>query len=577
MKRVVCRGWGIEWECSCCGRLVEGAAPSATMRGLACDDCLDHNLCGEPFIPLTVKMVDRKAKPDARPVIAVCVRDFTCLLETGETFPLEELPRRLRDRSHGGANKFEDPPLPPAIVVTDQGVDLLAWLDGSELAEDPFWQWQVALTEMSAWRPEARSQRVRAVSLQPRPLRFGFASRMNGRRRAHGAARWYQLVDVHRFVELPGGWGECDMRDLMKFGVELRDWCNRAGVPVGSSASAIGGRLLRDSRFGDGWRRKVPAATNARARKLLPGNHYQLLTAADKRIPEAHKWDMARAHHWAALNVRFPHPDTLDVRGFFRHAPTDGSGFFRTGSRAWKRELERPGMFIVRVDVPERVTLDPLVLPMLRRPGRRWVGLSSEEIEEVRRLGVDLGDIWCSWTAEDTDERLNEYSFWAQRELQQADAPRWLKPALLAAYGLLAAKPRGYRAAWRKVHRPAGGIGWNTAHGVLLGVEVEPGRPREPQTANVVWRCLIESRVRLEAIRFARDLRAARLRPVAIYADAVFATGDIPGTHGVPPPWRYEGVIHDLTFDGPSRYRSREETRLPGIPRRRDGGLVRAH
>ena len=574
MKRVVCRGRSIEWECSCCGKQITGQAPSATMRGLACDDCLEANLSGEPFIPLTVRMVDRKSKPDERPVIAVCVRDFQCLLESGETFPLEELPKRLRERSHGGANKFEDPPLPPAIVVTDQGVDLLAWLDGSELSQDPFWQWQVAMTEMSAWRPEARSHG--RVSLQPRPLRFGFASRMNGRRRAHGAARWYQLIDVHRFVELPGGWGPCDMRSLLKFGVELREWCNHAGVPVGSSASAIGGRLLRDSRFGEGWRRKVPAATNARLRKMLPGNHYQLLTASDLRHETVHKWDMARAHHWAALNVQFPEPDTLDARGFFRHKPNDGAGAFRQDTRAWRRELERPGAFVVRLDIPERITLDPLLIPCLRRPGRRWVGVFSEELEEIRRAGAGIGDIWCSWTSEDVDERLNEYSYWAQRELQAPNAPRWLKPALLAAYGLLAAKPRGYRAAWRRVAKPAGGVGWNTPHGVLVGVETQPGRVREPQTSNMLWRGMIESRVRLEALQFARGIRAEGARPISVYADAVFALMPHGATVRAPPPWRYEGVIHDLTFDGPSRYRSREETRLPGTPRGREG-LVRAH
>jgi hypothetical protein len=570
---VVCRGRGISWTCSNC-EAEQSKAPSATLMGLLCDACIDLGITGgEPFIPLTVKMMDSKATADERPIIAVSLAERRVILEGGEVFPLDELPRRLMDREHGGANKFEDPPLASAIVVCDQGVDLLAWLDGSAVAEDPFWQWQVAMTEKSAWRPEARSKSPRTF-LEPKARRFGFASRVGGHRRAHGRARWFQVLDVHQFVELPGGWGEQTSSDLLKFGFELREWCNRVKVPVGSSASAVGARLLRDSRFGEGWRRKVPAATNARARMMLPGNHYQLLAPTGKQFEQVHKWDMARAHHWAALTTRFPHPDRLDARGWFRHAPTDQQvcGPIRRGSPEWREMVTQPGMFVGRLTVPEQASLDPLALPILRKAGSRWATFSSAELAEALEAGATLGDIWASWVSPDVDERLNEYSCWAQEELQRSGAPRWLKPALLSAYGLLAARPRAHRAAWRWVHKTDGGVGWQTSEGYLSGLEIEKGKVSEPQTVNVIWRVLIERAVRQEALRFARSVRDHGGRPLAVYADAIFAiVRDGEPSMRIPPPWRYEGVIHNLEFEGPSRYRSREETRLPGTPRKREG------
>jgi hypothetical protein len=571
--RVVVKGRGIRWECTGCYE-PQTVAPSGDT--LTCDRCIDAGRRGEPFIPLTVKMTPAKGTPDLRPVVAVCVRDFQCVTEDGETFDLEELSERLRPRKAGerGRARLGVPDeLPPAIVVTDQGVDLLAWLDNGPCGRDPFWQWQVALTEMSAWRPEAgRVRRRRAVALQPRPMRFGFSSRKGASRRAHSKARWYQVIDVHRFCELPDGWGDLDARALLRFGVQVRDWCNMQHLPVGSSGSAIGSRLLRDERFGAGWRRKIPAATNARARTMLPGNHYQLLTVSGKRFPEAHKFDMRRAHHWAALTGGFPHPDLLNAEGWFRHMPHDGqtAGPIKAGSPRWRMMVARPGMFIARVHVPERVALDVLEIPALRRRGERWVVLSSDEIDYVRRhgAGVRLGDVWAAWTSPEVDERLNEYSWWAQTELSRPGAPAWLKPTLLSPYGLLAAKARKYRSAWRWTSRSEGEIGWPTAHGELVGMEREAGKAREPAHTNVIWRCLIEARVRMEALRFAREIRGAGARPLAVYADAVFATAaNSPfQTTALPEPWRCAGVIHDLTFDGAQRYRAREETRLPGTP-----------
>ena len=577
MRRLVCRYPFEPWDCSVCGAEQIKRAPVSVIAGLACEKCVDRGMRGEPFIPLTVRMIDGAGKPDERPIVAVSVRDDQVILEDGETFALAELPRRLAERRHGGGGFGEHgyqaaEQIPPAIVITDASVDLLAYLERSELRKNPLYTWQVGLREQGSWRPEARSK-GRFTFTVPKPVRFGFASQRGGRRRAKGRARWYQLIDIHLFAELPDGWGCPDARDLLAFGLELRQWANREQLPVLAGASAYGGRLLRDARFGGGWRRKVPAATNTAIRRLLPGNHYQLLTGTDRLLPEVHKFDMSRAHHHAALLTRFPHPDQLEAVGMFRGPSPIGRpmakhrGPIKVGTDRHAELIRQPGMFIAAVSVPELVAIDSLQIPQLRKPGRRWQPFTSVELAALP-AGVRLLDVWCAWSSPETDERLNEYAWWAQNQLGQPDAPAWLKPTLLAAYGMLAVRARQFRNAWRWVNRSdAGAIGWQTAKGMLLGYELEAERAREPQTVNVLARALIESRVRLEALAFARELRAGGMRPVAVYADAVFATGTPPAR--LPVPWRYEGTVHDLRFDSPARYRSREETRLPGTPRGR--------
>lgn len=515
-----------------------------------------------------------------RPLVAVSMARGQAALEGGEVFELPGLVDRLREYApgeRGTAGRTE--PLPPAIVLTDNALDLLGFLDQSTCAKSPFWQWQVSIRSTGAWRPEARSHGRQF--LQATPRRFGYASRVGGHRRPTGRSRWYLMLDPHQFCELPGGWGALELTDLLRFGLELREWTNRVRLPLLQSVSSYGGRLLRDARFGEGWRRKVPAATNRRIRTLLPGNHYQLLTGRELTHPLAHKWDQQAAHHHAAYMSRFPHSDELRVAGRFRTpAPPAGAPFtvrgpIRAGSPEWFELTSRPGMFTIAVSVDERVALDNLELPQLRRAGRHWQTFTSVELEHVRATpGVRLLDLWCCWTSPQEDDRLRDYAAWASRELEAAEPTRrrWLKPLLLAAYGMLAVRPSKFRNGWRWCHRPDGAVGWQTPYGQLVGLERVGRREREPQTANVLWRAIIESRVRLESLRFARELRGAGARPIAIYADAVFATAAPEFDHFyAPAPWRYEGPIHELSFESPGRYRSREEVRLPGSPRARDG------
>jgi hypothetical protein len=572
------------WTCSGCGSRMLDQPPRSVVAGLVCEWCLDRGVKGEPFIPLTVRPMAPAQKPTVRLVMAVSMAEKLCATEDGETFTLDELVDRIRERKSGevGGHRYKPLPerLPPAMIFTDNPVDLLGFLDASPAAGSRFWQWQVNVRSSGGpWRPEATARRRRTY-LTPKPARFGYASRgPNGERRAKGGALWWSLINPMDFL------GELEplshVGDLLQFGLALRDWSNLHKLPVLASPGAYGTRLLKDSRFAAGWRRKVPAATNARLRPHLPGNHYQLVGKPALSYPRAHKFDQAAAHHHAALTIRFPHANELDARGWFRRPqPTNGARVHARGgilarSKQWEALTKNAGMFVIAIDVPEIVTLDKLNLPCLRRPGRRWWAITSVELEHIhgmRDQGVELGDIWCCWTSPRDDDRLREYSWWAQDQLRDIDerSKRWVKPLMLAAYGMLAVRPSKFRNAWRWCRHPDGAIGWHTRYGQLVGLERSTKEERESGVANVLWRALIESKVRLESLTFAQKLRAQGMRPLAIYADAVFATGRLPAD-SLPAPWRYEGEIHDLSFEAPSRYRSREETRLPGTPHRTRG------
>lgn len=588
MKRVRCRWPYTPWECSCCGASVEGRAPSSALAGLACDDCLDAGRKGEPFIALTVGPARPVRRLEDRPIVGVSMGASEGVTEAGDLFDLAGLVDRVRERKPGECGFGSELPdrLPPAIIVTDHALDLLAFLDASRASRSPFWQYQVKVRAGGAWRPEARSKRV---FLTPLPVRFGYASRRGRKTRATGRSHWFLLIQPSAFCEVPDGWGPLTSLDLLRFGMDLREWANRQRVPVLQAVSAYGVRLLRDSRFAGGneggWRRKIPAATNRRLRAFLPGNHYQLLGRREHTYSTVHKYDQAGAHHYAALTSQFPHPDSFRVDGWFRRPePIPGTLFdqrgpIRVNTQKWGELTRNPGLFIIGVSVPELVAADNLEIPALRRPGQRWQILTSVELEHARQVpGVRLLDIWACWTSPDQDDRLPEYALWAGQQLAGSTdrRRRWLKPLLLVAYGMLAVRPGRFRTAWRWCARPDGAVGWQTRYGHLTGYERIGSTERESPVANVAWRAIIESKVRLQSLQFARELRSTGMRPIAVYADAVFATGRQPNGPLLPP-WRYEGMIHDLIFESPGRYRSVEETRLPGVPRARDRLIAHNH
>ena len=108
---------------------------------------------------------------------------------------------------------------------------------------------------------------------------------------------------------------------LLKFGIDVRDWCKEQNVPLPTSLAGIANALLRDPRFWPEARGRVPKATNERTREYLPGVYSQLLARTRVRH-QAVAIDQRTAYHRAAQEVATPDPTTLFARGYFTQPDT---------------------------------------------------------------------------------------------------------------------------------------------------------------------------------------------------------------------------------------------------------------
>src|SRR5207245_8648734 len=107
--------------------------------------------------------------------------------------------------------------------------------------------------------------------------------------------------------------------------------------------------------------------------------------------------------------------------------------------------------FLLRINVPA-IKPECFPPPYLQTMGRRLAWIYSNELPLVREFGAEIEGIEAAWISCDSEHGLNEYANWALSEIQAADAKRrrWLKPTLLATYGLLASKPRKMEFAYRR-------------------------------------------------------------------------------------------------------------------------------
>lgn len=376
------------------------------------------------------------------------------------------------------------------------------------------------------------------------------------------------MVFLRRGYESLGGGG---LANLIRWGMDMREWCVSVGITPKPTAGGIAGQLLKDPRFYSVARRKVPKATNARARAALPGNHYRLY-ASEHRTYQAHYLDLGAAHHNAALSITFPHADNLYARGnfhlddhTFENARPD-TAWVKPGCKLFTNLVTRAhGLLLVHLEVP---TMAPgaFPLPYLERPGRRLAWVHTNELQDLQESRAIIEGVEAAWVSFKPDTGLNKYAVWALDQTAQASAERkaWLKPVLLATYGVLASKPRAMEFAYGQAFGgesktyPAGGLLIHAKSKTTL-------TENEMSTANVIHRGMIEAETRLAVLRMARYLHAAGCEVLSVYADSVLVSSkdQLPL---LPPPWKNKGHLTNLRFFHASAFTSDEMSKLPGIP-----------
>lgn len=497
-----------------------------------------------PHIPRVVK--PRKPYTFDLSIIAA-TPEGVFVESTGELQPREQLSAILEQH-------------PSALVACSNPERLLADLH-RDLKDHPRWQFRLSplLRERMGQRGEIETRRELVVNF------FGF-KRPNGKRKN----RYFYPI-------APGQYCRRSTREVVPQDVPfwkalliwaegVREFCQAYELKPTPTAGGIAAQLLRHPQFYPLERRKVPTATNEKVRDKLPGNHYELRAELDRIYGGALYVDQADAHHSAAESIDLPHADDLRAHGRFREL--DGEPWLKPGRPGWDSLLQSHGLFHVCLEVPAIIGNNRYVPPALHMPGLQRRYVFSNELPELIDLGARIRWISAAWTSYLPDQGIREYAQWARREIQLwPDQRPWLKPTLLATYGILAAKPRALTLAFWQAE---GGEEeeWQLGADLIDVMVTRTSRKLQSPIANVIQRGMIEAETRRRSLALARELESYGREVLSVYADAVIVRdrkGDPVGLPLLPEPWRVKDRLSMLRFYSPQAFVSDQIKRLPGV------------
>lgn len=444
------------------------------------------------------------------------------------------------------------PSMPPTLFVKLGAADWLAGLNPYFTKLTPNWQWRASNHERDIVTPSGKKVAARvSVSIHF----FGWKGR-----------NYHKLIDPvtmygRKLDEIwPGT--ETEIIKLLKWAIQLRDFCAENNVDIRPTSGSIGAQFLTDKRFYSKPRRKVPAATNEQAREHMPGNYYKLNVVPSNRFHfSAYYFDQQRAHHYHAERIHFPDADRLYAFGRFQDLGAIVSD---------KPYSDFNGLLCVDLRVPRK------------RPQYVWLkGVTRDtryihkqfvftnELPYLTDMGFKVMGVRAAWGSRRRDEGLPKYAKWCQEQLDRFDDPPWLKPVLLSTYGILAAKPRYGESVFRMAKGEPVTI--RTGRHKLEGVKTRTTRKLESKIATVIHRGMIEAATRCESIAFAEWLSSLSQRVLSIYADAVIveANDDRPLPDllmaGEFDPWRNKQTLNHLQFINQQAFISDGMVKLPGV------------
>lgn len=475
-------------------------------------------------------------------------------------------------RENGEAISWKDL---PAIVKAERGIlatncaaTLLKFLEEFH-RKDPLWQVRVAIREKNIARFDDRIRVSKPV--------IGFLGFMtpkkSGRRRE---SHYWQILDPTVFLDDPKA--GMNQAELMEWAIDVRDWCDENGLKVKATSGGLAGQLLRHPLFYEQCRRRIPGSTNDKARSALPGNHYELRGRTDTEYT-ADYIDQSSAHHSAALTTPLPDANTFAL-GFYKDLD----------ERPWCGLEDLPenalGLLWAKIWTPGRKQYvskwDGRLIEEYRpewanREGQRYAFIFTNELDYLKSLGGKVESISAAWLSRNKDSGLPAYAKWSLAETGKASANRksWLKQTLLTTYGLLATKPTHFEVGWRQAK--GGETRPYPIGGEMMNFETKrTKKPIHPRCAHVIQRGMIEAETRLRSLALANSLLVRGEHVLCIYGDGLLVkTGpdNCPAWRDqttqselLPEPWRIKGQVSHLHFIDAQSFRSREITRLPGIP-----------
>lgn len=433
---------------------------------------------------------------------------------------------------------------PPTIFVT---LDSSSFLDElqTRFQFDPDWHYTLSRTVN-----EKDGIGMARVKLRT----FGFRGTGHRKQRLHQAwcPRSISPTPLHKLID-----GDITHATLLQWASDIRTWAAEQDLELRNAFAGYAAQLLRDPRFYPEPRRRVPRATNERARPSLPGNLVQLYVPAGPREYNVTAIDQRQAHHRIVQQIDIPDGNTLFARGNFNL--DEREVWAPRGSELYERTIRQPGL--LWVGMHSRVShKGEFRLPVQEYNGYERRFIWSNTALFIESHGSHIDGIFAAWTSLSADDGLSRYGKWAQSQIETCLPARkhWLKPLLHSTYGLLAARPRPIEIG----HRNARGGKSST---FLLGAREFPVKTIhlpdwQPVTTNVIQRGVIEAETQLRSLRMAEELHAAGCRVTHIHTDGLHVEGQLPL---LPPDWGVNALTRVMYLDAAS-WVSKERNCLPG-------------
>lgn len=345
------------------------------------------------------------------------------------------------------------------------------------------------------------------------------------------------------------------------------------GVKLRYSPGTIGSSLIRASPEWKKGRNPAPWFISESTRELLPGNLYSLR--------RGFKWeerglylDQSRSHHTIAATVPLPDPSTLHRRGS-RKCSEWKKGDFPLGATPWLKGtdlltlLHHMGVILVKIKVnniaAHRLHLYPR---WAQRPGTRyeWIWMPELRLLDNRATLCRPHEVFAGYTSVSMDPVLREYGEWCLSQLERPGQHPVVKPALHAAYGMLAVRRYdsfvSYTVHGRGKPPRAEDCRFPLLDGPVYRSTVE--RRHVPALQNVVARGVIEAEMNTRSLELARTLEAQGIKVLQIYADGIIIKGEHPPL--LPGGWRVSFGLDNLRARTPNSVISDNLVKLPGVP-----------
>jgi hypothetical protein len=377
--------------------------------------------------------------------------------------------------------------------------------------------------------------------------------RSKGKRFRPGSIKWV-VLNLELFTET---------EDIESAARALVGLAERRGIKPRHSPGAFGGGLLRASPQWEKGRNPAPWFISDKARQYLPGNYYAIRAGVQMvTIPRSYYLDQRSSHHSIASSISLPHPRFLRARGRLRAVERGRYPIWLPDPSIISNHV---GLLCVVVEcdyIP--LKYEHLYPPWARKKGKHVTWIWTPELRLLDRR-VRLRWISAALTSIHADPALLEFAEWALVQLRDHKHTA-IKPALLAAYGLLGARTSRDIDRYSVSGRPKSPRA-ETCTLPLIGdcYRSNVSNVRVPVTQNVVARGVIESETRTRSIEYARRLEWEEgVRVNHIYADGLIVEAD--QMPFLPEGWRIAGELTDVRSSSPNTIHSNEMTRTPGIP-----------